>query len=182
MMNREKLTHILRAVASVSNARSFVVVGSATVLLTSKNIPAAMLMTNEIDVYSPDSPDEELFSDLIEGSLGPGSQFAKTFKYYADGVTSKTATMPSDWPSRARTVDIATLEGILVLVPDINDIALAKTVAWREKDQEWLCAGVRSLILDPAKMQSRLAKLSPRDLPWPEIERRKKTIFAYKSA
>ena len=182
MMNRKKLAHIIRAVSVITEEKNFVVVGSASVLLTSKNIPAAMLNTYEVDVYAPGTKDEDMFSDIVEGSIGKGSQFDLTYKYYADGVSSKTATMPTDWQIRARTAEGLGLDGIQVRVPDINDIAIAKMMAWREKDRDWLQAGVQVKILDPRKMRERLALLPQTDVPAAEIERRMNAVTAYGGA
>ena len=179
MMNREKIAHLLRAIAGVTGETKLALVGSATVLLRAKNIPAAMLNTNEIDVFSPNATDEELFVDLVSGSLGRGSQFDRTFNYFGDGVTSRTAKMPSDWRERAKIVDVPTVQGIEVLVPDLNDIALAKMMAWREKDRDWLQAGVRSKILDPDAMRARLASLPETDVPPDELVRRITAVSAY---
>jgi Nucleotidyltransferase of unknown function (DUF6036) len=178
MMNREKMTHILRAVATITNEKNFVLVGSASVLLTSRNIPLQMLNTNEIDVYSPDSANEDDFSFLVE-SIGKGSHFDKTFSYYADGVSSKTAKMPADWETRAKVVENLGIPEVTVLVPDINDIAIAKMFAWREKDREWLKAGVRSKILTPLLMQARLPLLAVHDVPMSELERRMQSVVAF---
>ncbi len=171
MMNRAKLQHLLRAIATISGEKKLVLIGSATVLLCARNIPAAMLNTNEIDVYAPESPDEEMFADLIEGSIGRGSHFDRTFNYFGDGVSSKTACMPTDWPDRATTHGNMGIADTEIIVPEINDIALAKLVAWREKDLDWLEAGVRSLILRPSLMRERLDRL-PSDLPAVELQRR----------
>ena len=51
--------------------------------------------------------------------------------------------MPSDWRSRARNVAVPGVANVEVLAPDINDVALSKMMAWREKDRDWLQAGVR---------------------------------------
>lgn len=181
MMNREKVAHILRAIAGVTGETKLALVGSATVLLRAKNIPAAMLNTNEIDVFSPNATDEEMFVDLVSGSLGRGSQFDQTFNYFGDGVTSRTAKMPSDWRERATIVEVPTLHGIEVLVPDLNDVALAKMLAWREKDRNWLQAGVRSKILDPTVMRGRLSLLPETEAPREEVQRRMDAVAAYAS-
>lgn len=179
MMNRTKLTHILRAIATITNETSFVIVGSASVLLTSKNIPLQMLNTNEIDVFAPDVADEEEFSLLVDGSIGRGSQFDRTFSYFGDGVSSKTAIMPTDWRNRSQTVDGLGLPGIKVIVPDINDIAISKMMAWRDKDKEWLQAGVRSKILAPNQMRERLSLLPATEVPHTEIDRRMTRVASY---
>ena len=179
MMNRHKLVHIMRAVAAISGERNFVLVGSASVLLTSKNIPLAMLNTYEIDVYSPDAADEDEFSEMIAATIGKGSRFEQTFNYYGDGVSAKTARMPSDWAGRAKDMGGLGIEGVSVLVPDIDDIAIAKMMAWREKDKDWLRAGVRSQILDPDAMRRRLPLAPVLDLPKVEVERRMDAVAAY---
>ena len=178
MMNHTKMIHILRAVATITNEKTFVLVGSASVLLTSRNIPLQMLNTNEIDIYSPDSASDDDFSFLVE-SIGKGSQFDKTFSYYADGVSSKTAKMPADWEARAERVENLGIPDVTVLVPDVNDIALSKMMAWREKDRDWLQAGVWSKILDPRKMRERIALLPPSETPPQEIQRRMDAVSAY---
>lgn len=171
MMTRQKALHILRAIATISGETKLVVVGSASVLLQAKNVPAAMLNTNEVDVFAPDTEDEELFADLIEGAIGRGSHFDRTFNCYGDGVSSKTAEMPSDWKDRAIDVQGHGIADAKIIVPDMNDIALAKLVAWREKDRVWLEAGVRALILKPELMRERLDRM-PENLPRAELERR----------
>jgi hypothetical protein len=177
MMNRQKVLHILRAIATISGESKLVLVGSATVLMRARNIPAEMLNTNEIDVFAPESNDEEMFADLIEGSIGRGSHFDRTFNYFGDGVSSKTATMPHDWKDRAVVIGDHGIANTEVIVPDLNDIALAKLVAWREKDRVWLEAGVRALILKPASMRERLDRM-PEVIPRAELERRLTQIEA----
>ena len=181
MINLQKLHHLVRAVASITNEKNFVIVGSASVLLTSRHIPAKMLNTDEIDIFAPDSGDEEAFSLLVE-SIGKGSQFDKTFHYYADGVSSKTSIMPHDWLSRARLIENISMAGITVKVPDINDIALAKMCAWREKDIEWLREGVRALLITPSLMRERLSLLPDISTPREEMERRMLAVFAFGGA
>ncbi|AWN51845.1 hypothetical protein [Methylobacterium sp. 17Sr1-1] len=75
MMRRSKIDHLLRAAASVTGHRTFVLVGSTVVLVRCRNIPADMLLTPEIDLSVPDIPDQEDVSDRIEGGIGQGSPF-----------------------------------------------------------------------------------------------------------
>ena len=179
MMNLKKVTHILRSIATITEHKNFVLIGSASVLMRAKNIPLDMLNTNEIDVYSPDASDEEEFSDIVEGTIGKGTRFDTTFGYFGDGVSSKTATMPLDWTSRAKAIDNLGIEGVTVTVPDINDIALAKMFAWRDKDKVWLMAGVRALILKPRLMRERLPLMPETSTPLAELERRMQIVTGY---
>ena len=145
MLRRRDIDHILRAAASLSGETRFVMVGTGAVIATANHIPVAMMLTQEIDIYAEDAADPEWVSDLIDGSIGRYSQFHRTFGYYGDGVSERTAIMPLDWRSRA--VEYATPDGAATAVcPSAEDIAVAKLCAWREKDQGWLreafCSGV----------------------------------------
>ena len=59
-----------------------------------------MMLTDKIDIYAEGATDTTLISDLIDGSIGRDSQFHRTFGYYGDGVSPRTAVMPLDWRSR----------------------------------------------------------------------------------
>jgi hypothetical protein len=50
-------------------------------------------------------------------------------------------------------------------VPEENDLALAKLVAWREKDISWLKVGVAHRILSLDEMAARLDRMPAADLP-----------------
>src|SRR5260221_522540 len=90
-----------------------------------------------------DAVDPDWVSDLIDGSIGRYSQFHRTFGYYGDGVSERTAVMPLDWRGRAR--EYTTPDGLATaLCPSAEDIAIAKLCAWREKDQAWLREAFRS--------------------------------------
>lgn len=50
----------------------------------------------------------------------------------------------------------------MAIVPDPNDLALAKLCAWRDKDVAWIVAGVRAGVFSVDEMHSRLADLPER--------------------
>ena len=118
-------------------------VGTGAVIATAKHIPVTMMMTEEIDIYVEDAADPDLVSDLIDASIGRYSQFHRTFGYYGDGVSERTAVMPLNW--RTRATEYTTPDGLATAVcPSAEDIAIAKLCAWREKDQVWLREGFRA--------------------------------------
>jgi hypothetical protein len=142
MLRRSDIDHILRAAAALTGHARFVMVGTGAVIATAKHIPVAMMLTNEIDIYADGVPDPEPISDLIDASIGHLSQFDRTFGYYGDGVSARTAVMPVDWRTRAS--EYVTLDALATAVcPSADDIAIAKLCAWREKDQAWLREAVR---------------------------------------
>jgi hypothetical protein len=143
MLRRPDIDHILRAAASLSGHNRFVMVGTGAVIVTAKHIPVVMMMTEEIDIYVEDVADPDWISDLIDASIGRDSQFHRTFGYYGDGVSKRTAVMPLDW--RRRAAEYTTQDGLATAVcPSAEDIAIAKLCAWRDKDQVWLREAFRS--------------------------------------
>jgi hypothetical protein len=137
MLRRSDIDHILRAAATLSRHTRFVMVGTGSVIAIAKHIPAAMMLTKEIDIYADGVTDPEPISDLIDASIGRDSQFDRTFGYYGDGVSVRTAIMPTDW--RTRATEYTTPDGLATAIcPSADDIAIAKLCAWREKDQAWL--------------------------------------------
>jgi hypothetical protein len=143
MLRRPDIDHILRAAAALSGHNRFVMVGTGAVIATAKHIPITMMMTEEIDIYVEDAADPDWVSDLIDASIGRYSQFHRTFGYYGDGVSKRTAVMPLDW--RGRATVYTTPDGLATAVcPSAEDIAIAKLCAWREKDQAWLREAFRT--------------------------------------
>jgi hypothetical protein len=172
MLRRSDIDHILRASASLSGRSRFVMIGTGAVIATARHIPATMMQTQEIDIYAEDTADVELISDLIDGSIGRYSQFHRTFGYYGDGVSPRTAVMPLDWRSRA--VEYVTPDGLATAVcPSADDIAVAKLCAWREKDQAWLREAFRSGIARRERVAALLRTELPTEAPDPdELARR----------
>jgi alcohol dehydrogenase YqhD (iron-dependent ADH family) len=82
-MQRHQLEHIIRAASGITGATDFVIVSSQAVLGQFPDAPEELLVSIEANVFSLHSQGE---SDLIDGSIGEGSPFHKTFGYYADGV------------------------------------------------------------------------------------------------
>lgn len=163
-MKTEFINHILRSAAAITGHRTFVIVGSAAVIARLRdNLPAPMTLTPEVDIYAFDAPNADELSDLIDGSIGQESRFHTTFGYYADGVSSETSKMPLDWLERANRYESPETTGVVAVVPEENDIALAKLIAWREKDIDWLKDGVAAGVLSVAKMNDRLPKLPAAD-------------------
>jgi hypothetical protein len=85
MLRKQDIDHILRAAAAITNQSSFVLIGTGAVIATARHIPAFLMMTSEIDLYV-EGDDSEIFSDLIDATIGQGSIFHRTFRYYGDGV------------------------------------------------------------------------------------------------
>jgi len=173
IMQRNKVDHVLRAAAFVTGHKVFVLIGSAALIARIKGpTPASMMVTQEVDIYAFDVDNFQELSDMIDGSLGQDSPFHRSFGFYADGVSPETAKMPLDWMTRASRYSSPACPGVTAIVPEENDLALAKLVAWREKDIDWLRTGVAHRILSLDQMEARLDRLpSPDAAPSvPKIE------------
>jgi hypothetical protein len=121
MLRRSDIDHVLRAAASLIGFTRFVMIGTGAVIAIARQIPVAMMQTEEIDIYAEEATDPDWVSDLIDGSMRRDSQFRRTFGYYGDGVSPSTAVMPSDWRSRADVyVTRMALPARLVRVPTIS--------------------------------------------------------------
>lgn len=180
MLTREKVEHVLRAAAGILDAERLVVVGSATPLLAAKRWPAEMALSVEVDFYVDGGADPDADGTLIAGTIGHESPFYRTFGYHGDGVAPQTAILPEGWRHRASEVGLTTAPGVVAIVPDLDDVAVSKLLAWRAKDQRWLEAGTRAGLLHPAVMTERLAMLPERvDLPpRAELDRRADVLAA----
>jgi hypothetical protein len=67
--------------------------------------------------------------------------------------------MPSDWLERAVEYHGEECPGVIAVLPEENDVALAKVAAWRQKDQQWLIEAVKSGVISPARMFDRVDRM-----------------------
>jgi len=130
-MKRSDLEHLIRAAGAITDDTDIVVIGSQAILGQFPNAPAQLLVSAEADLFPLHRPE---LADLIDGSIGEGSRFHELFGYYAQGVSERTATLPAGWPSRLVRIANANTRGVSGLCLEINDLAISKYVAGREKD------------------------------------------------
>ena len=154
-MNRTQLEHILRAASAITQQGQFVVVGSQSIVAVLPEPPGVLGYSAEADIYPLDAPE---LADLIDGSIGEGSPFHETFGYYAQGVGPDTAVLPEGWQYRLNQVrDPVTLaDGFCI---DPLDLAASKTVAWREKDRDFLAAMLQQGLINTSDLQTRAAQI-----------------------
>lgn len=152
-MQRHQLEHIIRAAAGITGAPEFVIVGSQSVLGQFPSAPPELLVSMEADIFSLNDPS---LSDLIDGSIGEGSPFHHTFGYYAHGVAVETAVLPPGWEQRlirVRNENTGTGTGLCL---DVNDLAVSKLIAGREKDLSFVEAQLRHRLAKSETVHQRL--------------------------
>jgi hypothetical protein len=130
-MTREQLEHVIRASAAIAGVRDIVVIGSQAILGEFPNAPPE---SREADVYPLEHPER---GDLIDGTIGEGSPFERTFGYYAHGVDDKTAVLPEGWRGRLIAVAAENTDPGRGWCLEAHDLAIAKYVAGRRKDLDF---------------------------------------------
>lgn len=130
------------------------IIGSQSILGQFPDAPASLLVSIEADVYPLARPER---ADLVDGSIGEGSQFHAQFGYYAQGVGENTAVLPAGWRKRLVSVRNDNTGGVEGLCLEVHDLAISKYVAGREKDLEFTRALARQGMADRNILLARLA-------------------------
>ena len=168
-MTRQQLEHLIRASAAITGQRKLIIIGSQAILGQLPDAPKELLVSDEADIYAPGAPER---SDYIDGALGRDSRFYRTYKYYADGVSPTTATLPDGWEKRLTPICNANTAGATGWCIDAHDIAVAKYAAGRKKDLRYLRDLWLNGIMDAQTLTRRLASTTfkPTDKPKDWIE------------
>lgn len=94
-----------------------------------------MRRSMEADLFPLNHPER---ADVIDGSIGELSPFHETFGYYAQGVGEETACLPEGWKDRLVSVQNENTRGARGLCLEVHDLLVAKTIAGRDKDIDFL--------------------------------------------
>jgi hypothetical protein len=156
----DQLMHVVGAAANIVGESEFVVIGSQAILGSHPSAPAALLMSMEADIYPLASPER---ADEIDGALGDGSQFHRTFGYYAHAVGPETAKAPEGWERRRVRLDVPARPGSRVgsvaLCLEMHDLVLSKCAAGRERDWEYATDALRAGLVDPDELRVRIGAM-----------------------
>lgn len=152
-MNFEQVQKLLNAIHAAHGVDRFVVVGSLSVLgllSSSREIPAAMLVSNELDGYPEEDPDRR---QEIARQFGQGTRFEREHGYYFDPVSPALPTLPDGW--QGRLIEVRLPSGMRVKFLDSNDAAVSKYARGAAKDREWIREGLAASILSAAAIEFR---------------------------
>lgn len=133
-MKRSDLEHLIRAAGAIADDTDIVIIGSQSILGQFPDASAKLLASAEADLFPLHRPE---LADLIDGSIGEGSQFHELFGYYAQGVSDRTATLPAGWRNRLVRIANPNTGGVCGLCLEVSDLAISKYVAGRQKDLEF---------------------------------------------
>ncbi len=155
-MTRHQLEHIIRASAMIADDGELVIVGSQAVLGQFPDAPPFLLRSMGADVFPKNHPDR---AELIDGSIGELSPFHESFGYYAQGVGPRTAVLPPGWQARLVPIRNENTRMATGWCLEIHDLLIAKCVAWREKDIEFIEAALRHGLARVDELERRVAQL-----------------------
>jgi hypothetical protein len=111
----------------------------------------------EVDLATLDG--DESKSDLIDGSIGEGSQFHETFGFYAQGVSLRTAVLPAGWRDRLVVLESERTRPGRGLCLEPHDCVASKLVAGRAKDHEFAAALVNAGLIKLPVLARRVEQL-----------------------
>jgi hypothetical protein len=154
-MTRIELEHLIRVAADITQDDEIIVIGSQALLAQFPDAPPTLRVSVEADLYPKNHPER---ADLIDGSVGEASPFHAMYGYYAQGVGEETAVLPRGWRERLVPIRNDNTRGATGWCLEVHDLAVAKTVAGREKDLEFLREVVRHGLVKGDTLRERLAE------------------------
>ena len=145
-MTEEQLEHLIRASGAILGDDAVWVIGSQSIIpwlreragRPPRSWPQIFTLSTEADIIPVDN--NAIKSDILDGSLGEDSYFHGSFGVYAQGVLMETAVLPEGWQSRCYPLVNQNTMGITGYCLHPADLFIAKAVANREKDSEFLNA------------------------------------------
>ncbi len=156
-MRRTQLEHIIRAAGDVLGEQTVIIVGSQAILASfhEDELPVTATRSLEGDVLPLNDPDG-LKADLIDGVMGELSRFDATHGIHADGVSEGTSVLPAGWRERLISYSNANTNGVTGLCLERHDLCIAKLVANREKDREFVGGLLKGRMVDGEVIIDRL--------------------------
>jgi hypothetical protein len=160
-VNRDQLAHVLRAATRITGDGDIVVLGSQSILGTYSDaeLPEEVTMSVEVDLAWRNDPDAAKADD-VDGAIGEGSQFHSEWGYYAQGVEVSTAVLPAGWEDRVEIFHRDDTEHTWERCLEPHDLCIAKFVAGREKDIDFVTSLIRANLIDPERLHDLVDDIS----------------------
>jgi hypothetical protein len=160
-MRREEFDHVIRAAADIVEDE-LVVIGSQAIHGQVLAPPDGLLVSRELDVYPRTAPER---AGEIDGAIGDGSPFDRTFGYYGRGVGPETPVgAPAGWEARLVRVEVPARGRQKMAVAwcmEIHDLVLSKLAAGRPHDFEFSLEAIRANLVDRDNLARGLALIPP---------------------
>jgi hypothetical protein len=120
---------------------------------SSARAPDSRCVSDEAHLYPKNHPER---ADLVDGSIGELSPFHRSFGDYAQGVGPDTATLPAGWEARLVPILNERTRGATGWCLEIHDLVVAKYVAGRDKDEEFVRAAIAHGMVHEDTVRERL--------------------------
>jgi hypothetical protein len=169
-MRRDQLEHAIRTACQIIEQQEVIVVGSQSILGTYDEVqlPPAATMSIEVDILPLADTNEETarLADLIEGVAGEFSPFEQLHGFSIDGFDLTTSVLPEGWRDR-----LVKLQNANTAPPtgeprftgwclDKEDLCVAKLIAFREKDVNFVGALLDDRLVDGDEVVRRLGAVA----------------------
>ncbi len=151
-MNIAQLDKLFAAVAAKHPVKTFVVIGSLTVLglVNQRQIPDSMIVSAEVDAWPEADPDRAF---EIADDFGVGSDFEQQNGYYYNAFSPSLPTLPQGWQQRLISYPLPSGTQLKFIEP--HDAAISKLARGDAKDLQWVSAGIDASILSVATLEYR---------------------------
>jgi hypothetical protein len=173
-VKRAHLEHLIRAAGAIANDDDLVVIGSQAILGQFPDPPASLTASMEADLYPRHHPER---ADDIDGAIGEGSSFHALYGYYAQGVGPETATLPAGWEGRLVRLSTPGTRGVTGWCLEAHDLAVAKLVAGRRKDLDFVQELARHCMIERARLDELVNGLPVTDAVKELVRRRAACAF-----
>lgn len=159
-MDRQQLAHILRAACRVTGDPDVLVLGSQSILGTydEDDLPAAATASMEADIAFLDD-DDRAKADKVDAEIGELSSFHQSQGIYAEGVHIDVAILPLGWRDRIHGWPLSASSPARAWFLEAHDLAVAKLVAGRPKDLEFVFALLEHGLIDRELLLGRLSEM-----------------------
>lgn len=162
-MNLEQFHHGIRAARDVLQHQgasgALVIMGSQSILASysAMVLDSALMMSAEVDIMPIAADRDEInrLSDQLDGSLGQESHFHESFGFHVDGISIETSVLPNGWVDRL-IPEVDPSSGATGWCLDPHDLAVAKLIAGRPKDNEFVDILVVQRLIDPTVVREGL--------------------------
>lgn len=151
MATKEKIENAIALLSERTGIKKFGLLGSLAAIGSSKPVPMEMLHSPDMDLCTPD--DEDRIFELAD-TYRKNGEFHNETGLYADPLSIGVAALPDGWQRRSKLYKIG--NGVVLQIPNINDIAVSKLLRFAENDKSWLTAGLKSQLIDAEALYSRL--------------------------
>jgi len=166
-VNLEQFHHGIRAAREVLRHQgasgALVIMGSQSILASysAMVLDSELMMSAEVDILPVAANRDEInrLSDYLDGSLGQESHFHESFGFHVDGISIETSVLPDGWVDRL-IPEVDPSSGATGWCLDPHDLAVAKLIAGRPKDIDFVDILVAQRLIDHTVVREGLLVLN----------------------